>query len=491
MLPAPMSQDHLDPVSPQDAHLLAREDPCVHMHVGSVATFEGPAPDIDAIREHVRARLRQVPRYRQRPAFPPAGLGEPRWVDDPTFNLDYHVRHAALPAPGDIGKLQRHLARQFSQALDRTKPLWELYIVEGLEAHPGGARDRWALISKTHLALVDGAEGIDLLTGLFDLDTTSRSRRQSDRDSWQPRPLPTAAQLAAMALEERARRAADVPVGAIATVLHPSRALAAITDVASAAWTSVSSPQPSPLRQPIGPHRRFVTVPARLDEFRAVKTALDATVNDVVLAVVAGGIRHWMHQRGEPTSEIEMQACVPVSIRVGSPHEGFASRLSQVVAPLPVDLGDAVARVRLVRDAMRGIKTSEQALDADLIAGMEDFAPPTILAQASRLDAPPRTYHVSVTNIPGPQTPRYVLGRRLQSIHPVAFLDAGRPLAVSVISYDGGMHFGLMSDYDAIPDISEIAVGIEASLEELVQHAGGVVAESVALEPTVARPAKA
>ncbi len=472
--PRPMAQQHLDPLSAQDARLLSREDACVHMLIGSVATFEGPAPEIGALREHVRNRLSVVPRYRQRPAFPPAGLGTARWVDDPTFNLDYHIRHAALPAPGDIGKLHRMVARLFSQSLDRTKPLWELYVVEGLRAE-GGDRDRWALISKTHLALVDGTDGIDLLTVMFDLDAESGApRRTPQHDSWQPRPLPTTAQLAAAALEDRAREAAELPKQTLEVISDPSRLAGGLLQAAGSLLSSVTPKPTAPLDQPIGPHRRYVTIPARLSEFRAIKDALDATVNDVVLATVAGGLRHWLHQRGSRTAGVELYAAVPVSIRVGSEHEGFASRLHQVVAPLPVDLGDAAARVRLIRDAMRGVKRSAGALDADLIAGMADFAPPTILAQASRLGAPPDSYSLAITNIPGPQTARYVLGRRLEGIAPVGFLDEGRPLTVAVNSYAGSVHFGLLADYDALPDITEIAVGIEASLEELLQQVGAV-----------------
>jgi diacylglycerol O-acyltransferase len=414
-----------------------------------------------------------VPRYRQRPAYPPAGLGAPRWVDDPNFNLEYHVRHAALPAPGDSGKLQRMVARLFSQSLDRTKPLWELYVVEGLRADESGS-ERWALISKTHLALVDGADGIDLLTVMFDLDAVTGAGRLPVHDGWQPRPLPTPAQLAAAALDERARDAADLPRQAVAALSHPAALASRALDAANSLLSSIRPTTPAPLDEPLGPHRRFVTIPARLSEFRVIKDALDATVNDVVLATVAGGLRHWLHRRGDRTAGVELHAAVPVSISMGSEHEGFASRLTQVVVPLPVDLGDAAARVRLVRDAMRGVKRSAGALDADLIAGMADFAPPTILAQASRLGAPHDSYNLAVTNIPGPQSARFVLGRRLESIAPVGFLDEGKPLSVAVMSYAGSVHFGLLADYDVLPDITEIAVGIEASLEELLQRLGAV-----------------
>ncbi|MBJ7331994.1 MAG: wax ester/triacylglycerol synthase family O-acyltransferase [Solirubrobacteraceae bacterium] len=468
-----MAQEHLDPLTVQDARLLANEDACVHPVIGTVATFEGPPPEIGALREHIRGRLRVVPRYRQRPAEPPAGLGAPRWVDDPNFNLDYHVRHAALPAPGDSGKLQRMVARLFSQSLDRTKPLWELYVVEGLHAADGG-RDRWALISKTHLALVDGTDGIDLLTVMFDIESATATGRVPAHDRWQPRPLPTTAQLAAAALEDRARDIADLPRQTLALVSRPNELAAKALGAAGAVWSSVTPSATAPLNEPIGPHRRFVSIPARLAEFRAIKDALDCSVNDVMLASVAGGLRHWLHQRGARTAGVELSAAVPVSIRVGTEHTGFASQLTQVVAPLPVDLGDAVARVRLIRDVMRGVKRSAGALDADLIAGMADFAPPTILAQASRLGAPPDSYHVAVTNIPGPQSARFVLGRRLESIAPVGFLDAGRPLSVAAMSYDGNVSFGLLADYDALPDIIEIAAGIEASLQELLEHVGAI-----------------
>jgi WS/DGAT/MGAT family acyltransferase len=224
---------------------------------------------------------------------------------------------------------------------------------------------------------------------------------------------------------------------------------------------------------PIGPHRRVAHVPSRLQDFKTVKDALGGTVNDVILAVVAGGLRSWLHARGQRTEGLELRACVPVSTRATAETGALGNRITQIVAPLPVSIGDPVQRLRVVREAMEGIKDSRQALGAEVIAGAQDFAPPTILAQASRLNFSSRFYNVLVTNVPGPQFPLYVLGRRMRGMFPVAFLAGDRALAIAAMSYDGGVEFGLIADYDTLPDLDTVADGIRASLAEYVALAEG------------------
>ena len=468
-----MPQDHLDRLSAVDAAFLHQETASTHMHIGGVARFSGPPPEYEQMLGHVRSRLHLVPRYRQKVREVPGGLGRQRWVDDPTFNLEYHVRHTALPAPGGDDELHELVARVFAQRLDRTKPLWELWIVEGLQ--DGG----WALLSKTHHALVDGVSSLDLTTVLFDLEPSPRAVAP---DGWQPRPEPSSAQLTATALAGAAQKAATLPLRAAAAALRPSAALsgtrttaAGLTEVVKA---GLSPAPPSPLNVPIGSHRRITHVPARLEDFKDVKDAFGGTVNDVVLAVVAGALRTLWFERGLSPEGVELKACVPVSTRLPEDGGVLGNKITQLVAPLPIGVADPVERLRTVSAAMADVKDSRAAMGAETIAGLQDFAPPTILAQASRLNFSGRFYNTLVTNIPGPQFPLYVLGQELLSMFPVAFLAGDRALAVAAMSYNGSVDFGLIGDYDQLADIDVVAEGLRDALAELVSAAGGPPAAS-------------
>src|SRR3954470_718772 len=459
---APVPQQHLDRLSAVDAAFLHQESPTTQMHIGGVIVIEGRAPPSDDLREHVRSRLPLVPRYRQKLAAPPLGLGRQMWIDDPAFNLDYHLRHTALPSPGGDDALRRLVGRLFAQRLDRTKPLWELWYVEGL------AGGRTALISKTHHSLVDGVSGVDLATVLFDLDPDPRELEAGD--PWQPRPEPTAAQLAAESL----RSAATAPLRALGRVpKEVAEAREALEGLGEVVWAGLNPPPDTPLNVRIGPHRRFDVAAARLSEFKEIKDAFGGTVNDVVLAVVAGALQRWFHSRGLRTEGLELRAAVPVSLRSADERGALGNRLTQLVAPLPVGMRDPVLRLKRVSDAMEGVKESKQALGAEVIAGAQDFAPPTLLAQASRLNFSTRFYNLLVTNVPGPQVPLYVLGRKVDAVFPVPFLAGDRALAIAVMSYDGGLGFGLLGDLDAMADLVIVATGIEDALAELLALARG------------------
>jgi WS/DGAT/MGAT family acyltransferase len=462
----------MDRLTAIDAGFLAQEKPNTHMHIGGLVLVEGPPPPLEDFLAHVRSRLGLVPRYRQKLAFPPLESGLPMWVDDPTFNLDYHVRHTALPQPGDRQSLLRLAARIFSQRLDRSKPLWELWLIEGLDSAAEGGdgeagRGGFAILSKTHHALVDGVSGADLGTVLFDL--SPEGTPLPEPEPWVPRPEPTRAQLVARGLETTARRVAGL---AGSTLADPGRLLdrgrevaVGVGEVARAALTPPSS---TPFNVEPGPHRRFCTVEAELKEFKEVKDVLGGTVNDVVLACVAGGLRHFLRERGVQTDEVMLRACVPVSVRDESRRSALGNEITIMLAPLPVDVADPVERFEAVRAAMDDLKESKQAIGAAALADMQDFAPPTVFAQASRLQFSFRMYNLLVTNVPGPQFPIYVLGRRMRSIFPIPFLAGRRALAVAVMSYDGGMDFGLLGDYDALPDLDVVGEGIEGSLAELL-----------------------
>jgi WS/DGAT/MGAT family acyltransferase len=463
-----MAQDHLDALSAVDASFLHQEGANTHMHIGGIALLEGPAPPYTELLEHIRSRLHLVPRYRQKLAAPPFGLGRWRWIDDPSFNLEYHVRHTGLPAPGGEQQLFTMASRAFSQRLDRTKPLWELWLVEGL------SDGRWAIVSKTHHSLVDGVSGVDLMTMLFDL---SPETRDAGGGVWHPRPEPSTAQLTATSLNTSVRRLAELPFRAAAEAARPGVALGRTREmlegVGEVAWAALNRPPDTPLNVRVGPHRRFAICPADLAQFKLVKDAFGGTVNDVVLAVVAGALRSWMHSRGLRTEGMQLRVCVPVSVRTDDERGALGNKLVQILCPLPIYIPDPIDRLRHVSAQMQGIKESKQALGAEVISRAEDFAPPTILAQASRMNFSTRFYNLLVTNVPGPQVPVFALGRRLEAVFPIPFLAGDRALAVAVMSYDGGMNFGLLADYDAMPDLDAVVDGLESSLAELVTLATG------------------
>jgi diacylglycerol O-acyltransferase len=459
------AQQHLDRLSAIDAGFLAQEKPNTHMHIGGLALFEGDPPDLDEFLAHIESRLHLVPRYRQKLATPPFETGRPLWVDDPTFTLGYHVRHTALPAPGDEDALLNLCARIFSQRLDRSKPLWELWLVEGLK--DGG----FALISKTHHAVVDGISGVDLSTVLFDT-TAEGPGAANGGEPWVAKPGPSSAELAARGVQGAFKAVADVAAGALGAVAHPSEALGRAREVAAGvgevAWTARNAPPDTPFNVPPGPHRRIRIVRAGLDEFKLVKDAFGTTVNDVVLAVVTGALAYFLQSRGRRTEGLELKAAVPVSVRSEEQQGALGNQLTQIMAPLPVFLDDPLARLSYVKDAMDGLKESRQLQAASAIASLQGFAPPTLHAQASRLNFAGRLFNLLVTNVPGPQFPLYVLGRRLSEIFPIPFLAGERALAIAIMSYDGKVGFGLLGDYDALPDLDVVAEGIEASLAQLV-----------------------
>jgi WS/DGAT/MGAT family acyltransferase len=461
-----VGQEHLDRLTAVDASFLHQEDAASHMHIGGVTIFEGPPPPFSAVLDHIRSRLHLVPRYRQKLAYPPFDSGRPLWIDDPTFNLEYHVRHSALPAPGSEEQLLRLAARVFSQQLDRSKPLWEMWFVEGLE---GG---RFALISKTHHALVDGVSGVDLATVIFDLQPVPP---ELEVDPWQPHPEPTSAELVAAGVAGLAKTAFDVAGKAIGAATNPGAAVDAVREAAEGigeiVWAGLNPAPDTPLNVPIGPHRRYAVVRSELDDFRYVKQVLGGTVNDVVLAAVSGSLGRWLRSRGVRTEGLELRALVPVSIRRREERHEFGNRIALMRGPLPVYIKDPVARLRFVKEAMDGLKESKQAVGARVLADVQQLAPPTILAQASRIQFSTRLFNLITTNVPGPQFPLYVLGRELLDLFPIAFLPKNHALAIAMMSYNGGIDFGLLGDYDALPDVDLIAEGIADSVAALKRAA--------------------
>jgi diacylglycerol O-acyltransferase / wax synthase len=463
-----MPQDHFDRLTAIDASFLHQEGHNSHMHVGAVTIFEGPPPEFEEFLDTMRMRLHLVPRYRQKLAEAPLQTGRPVWIDDPNFNLEYHVRQTALPEPGSEDQLMRLASRVFSQQLDRSKPLWETWLVEGLEGN------RFALISKTHHALIDGIAGVDMAQVMFDLTPVPQEVPHPD-EAWQPAREPNPIELLADGVTGLAKASVGVALRAVGAAARPQESISELREAAEGlgeiVWAGMNPAPETPLNVEIGPHRRFVGVRNELEDFKTIKNAFGGTVNDVVLTVVSGSLREWLQSRGVRTEGLELRALVPVSIR--APHERgqLGNRIAVMRGPLPVYVEDPVARLQAVRQAMDGLKESKQAVGAEVLTGVQNFAPPTILAHASRLNFSTRFFNLIVTNVPGPQFPLYVRGRELEDVFPVAFLPENHALAVAIMSYNGKINFGLLGDYDALPDIGLIADGIEASLEELVSLA--------------------
>jgi diacylglycerol O-acyltransferase len=487
-----VSQQHLDRLTSIDASFLHQEGESSHMNIGAVLLFEGPAPAFEDYLDHVRSRLHLVPRYRQKLATPPFETGRPLWVDDPSFTLEYHVRHTALPAPGTEEQLFLLASRIASQQLDRAKPLWENWLVEGL------ADGRFALIMKTHHSLVDGVSGVDLASVLFDIERKPQPPAE-ELEPWRPRSEPSGAEMVVAGLRGMVTTSAGIVARALAAASRPATSLGLLRDAAEGVgelvWAGLNPAPETPLNVPIGPHRRYAVVRQQLSEFKEVKDALGGTVNDVVLTVVSGALAEWLHSRGIRTEGLEMRALVPVSVRTEAQRNTLGNQITVMRGPLPVYIDDPVARLRFVRQAMNGLKESKQAEGAATLAAVNNLAPPTILAQASRLNFSTRLFNLIVTNIPGPQLPLYVLGRQLEDVFPVAFLPENHALAIAIMSYHGGLDFGLLGDYDALPDIEVISAGIADALAELLAVARGQArparAKPRSTEKAGARAAKA
>jgi diacylglycerol O-acyltransferase / wax synthase len=456
-----------DRLSGLDASFLALEDRGAHMHVGSVLLFGGEAPAYEDFIAQLERRLALVPRYRQKLAFPPLVQSRPVWVDDPHFNPRYHIRHTALPAPAGEPELRRLAGRVFAQRLDRTKPLWELWLVDRV------GDGRFALISKTHHALVDGVSGVDLATVLFDLDPDPPAPPAAE--PWIPRPEPTRAMLLADALAERAAAPVDLARVAVGAIRRPKDAAAAgataVGGLAALTQAGLGGAPSSPLNVRIGPHRRFAWVDGDLAVFKAIKNALGGTVNDVVLAVVAGALRtHFLAH--DHDTDTELKAMVPISVRAESERGALGNKVSAMYAPLPIGLADPIARYRAIHEAMGDLKASGQAVGAEVLTSLAGFAPPTILAQAARLQTVQRLFNLTVTNVPGPQFTLYLMGRPLLRLYPMVPLIENAALGIAIMSYDGRIDFGLQGDYDALPDLDDLAAALEGAIAELAAAAG-------------------
>jgi len=466
-----------------DASFLGIEDGTCHMHVGAVLIFDA-APlrtpsggiDIDRIRAAIQGRLGLVPRFRQRLAYVPYER-VPIWVDDDRFRLAYHVRHTALPQPGDERVLKRLVGRIMSQPLDRKRPLWEMWVVEGLDG------DRFALVSKTHHCMVDGISGADLMSVLLDATPDSGV---GTPEPWKPAPPPSGARLVLDAALRRAAQPREALRAAVRAATAPrqrlrdvSEAAAGLADLFAPAFSPVS---PTPLNVEVGPHRRFDWTAMKVADLKAVKSVLGGTLNDVVLATVSGALRAFFTRRGVDPDQLTIRALVPVSVRTEDERGALGNRVTQLNAPLPVDRADPVARLEAVRKALAGLKESRQALGGEVLTAISDWTVPNLLVQAVRLAARTRPYNLVVTNVPGPQIPLYLQGARMRTAYPVVPLFENLALVVGLFSYDGGLFWGLNADWEQIPDLHDFVLALEGSFAELQRAAAGA-------EPRAAAPA--
>ncbi len=462
-----MSPDRL---SPLDASFLHIEDHVSHMHIASVAIFEGPPPPFADIVAMVDAKLDLVPRYRQKVRFVPFELGRPVWVDDPHFNIEYHLRHTALPSPGGEAELRKLVGRVMSQALDRSKPLWEMWVVEGLED------GHWALLSKTHHAMVDGVSGTDLMALMMDV---SPETAVPDPVRWQPDPAPSGMQLAARASLDlmrspyeqlqAVRSAAAVPREALGQAREVVKGLSAMTGL-------VRRTPPSSLNGPLGPHRRYAWASTTVNDIKVIRKGLGGTFNDVVLAAITNGFRELLLDRGESVDRV-VRTLVPVSVRPRD-HQGRAvgdgslqNRVSAMFAELPVSIDDATERLRAVSLQMEGLKESKQAVAGEALTSMSGFAPPMLLALGMRVSTriPQHQLNTVTTNVPGPQIPLYICGRRMLKAFPYVPLGGHMRVGVAIFSYNGEVNFGVTGDLDTTPDLDVLCRGIEDGIKQLLK----------------------
>jgi WS/DGAT/MGAT family acyltransferase len=477
-------------MSALDAGFFFAESENTPMHVGSVAVFDGPPPSYGDVVRLLLSKLPLVPRYRQRVRPVPMQLGRPLWVDDAHFQILYHVRHTAVPSPGSDEQLRNLAGRVLGQRLDMAKPLWELWLVEGL------AENRWAIISKVHHCMVDGIAGTDLMQLMFDLEPDATHEEPTP---WTPRRTPSSLAVVtdsvANALTNPLQQLSSLP--SVGSAVRAAKGLAEPIKTAASTVPSLAKQAVTPtarsLNGPIGPHRRWAWTDGKFEEFKAVRTALGGTVNDVVLTAIAGGFRDLLKARGELSSEkLVVRSMVPVSVRRPGERNVQDNRVSAVFVDLPVGLPDPKDRLASIRGQMDEYKRAMQAVDARSIIAMGDYVAPTLLAMGVRaaLQAGQFWCQAVTTNVPGPRVPLYVLGKRMVSAHAYVPIAGGTRCSIGIFSYLNTMTFGINADFDGYPDVEVLSTGIRRGIDQLLKVAD---AENVAEQPTesASEPARA
>lgn len=466
---------HYERLSFLDSSFLAMESRTTHFHVAGMLIFEAGelkrpdgGIDVDRIKRFIESKLHLIPRYRQHLAYVPLER-YPVWVDDAHFNIDYHIRHTSLPKPGSMEQLKSLMGRLVSQQLDRSKPLWELNIVEGLEG------DHFAIISKIHHAMIDGISGVDLMAVLLNLMPTADF---DEPQPFEPRPTPTDTEFL---IKEAARRAGRVTAAlrSVQTLTDDVQSLAmqgarrvrAIRNSLGSGWLSQASM--TPLNGTIGPNRRFGTLRIHLDEVKEVKNSLGGSVNDVILATVAGGVRRYLETHDVDLDGIDFRVMAPVSVRSPSQRGTLGNQVAMWIVSMPVAEADATARLQAVQQETMKLKMTDQALGAASIVQMSSGAPSTLVSLASRLAAGARPFNMTVTNVPGPQFPMYLLGAKLIRQYPLVPLWHGHGVGIALFSYDGEVCWGFNADYDVMAELEDFVADVEESFKELLAVARG------------------
>jgi diacylglycerol O-acyltransferase / wax synthase len=455
-------------LSGQDLSFLAIEDGRAHMHVGVVSLFEaGPLRladggiDFERIESLVSSHLHRVPRLRQKLAWV-RGFGQPVWIDDPDFNLHYHLRHTALPPPGDIRQLKRLVGRIMSQELDRGKPLWEHWFVDGVEG------DRFALISKVHHCLADGIAGLAIIGTLVDPDP---DLQPAPPEPWSPRPAPTDA---ALVVEEIRYRSA-LPVEFIGAQLRRARSISPGSIPSWAALRQLAETSlvgtPTPLNVPIGPHRRFDWIELPFDEVHDVAVVAGGTINDVALALTSSALRAFLGGRGTDVDTLEMSAMVPVNTRGRTTTSTMGNSVSDLIVPLPTAEADPWTRLERVVEVTRRMKASNQPSIVDEMSHLIELVPRPLLGPVLRRGSQSTAANLAVSNIPGPRVPLYLLGARQLEMYPVLPLIGNQTLGIAMMSHEHGLGWGIIADWDALPDLHDLVEFVGASHEELTKLA--------------------
>lgn len=458
-------------MGPLDALFLHTEDGTTHMHIGSCAIFAGSPPSMEELEAHISARLHLVERFRQRVRFVPGDLGRPVWVDDQRFDLGFHLRHTSLPAHACEAQLEALMGRLMSQELDRDRPLWEIWLVEGLPDH------RWALISKVHHCMVDGVSGTDLMTVLMD---PSEDAGITTAPPWLPQPEPTATQLLFDALSESARgpwhqliaigRAAAAPVQTV------HRLAATAKGMRSFAERLMKQTTPLSIEGAIGRERRWAVGRCSLADAKLIRSVFGGSVNDVVLTAITSAFHDLLIERGDLIDGATLTSLVPVSIRLPTDHD-LNNRVSMMLAELPVGLSDPLERFQAVLQQMVDVKASHEAIAGTAVFEAVDLLPPAFFALLARAtmsilrQTPQRAVNTVTTNVPGPQLPLFAIGREMLEYLPYVPITAGVRIGVAILSYNGQISFGVTGDYDSTPDIHTMAEGIEAAVAELTELA--------------------
>jgi diacylglycerol O-acyltransferase len=461
----------MERMSMLDAEFLHLEDGIGHMHIGATCVFAGPSPSYDDVAAMIAGKLHLVPRYRQRPRSVPFELGRPVWTDDPHFTLEYHLRHTALPAPGDDAALCRLVGRVMSQPLDRQRPLWETWLVEGLE---GG---HWALVFKIHHCMVDGVAGVELLRVVLDLEADTEV---ATPEPWAPRPEPHGVikvfdawrGLAADVLgtARGLPRALTHPVGTVRSAIGTGLGLVRFAG-------DLAATPPLSIEGSIGPHRSWAQSSADLDDVRAIRAAFGGTVNDVVLAAVSGGYRELLLSRGEDADRARVRSMVPVSTRRDDGRGVPDNRVSILLYDLPVQIDDPVERLEAVRRQMTELKESHIAEAGEAVVTWGNLAPPMVVGLVSRMAIraahrlPQRSINTVTTNVPGPQFPLYCLGREMLEDLPFVPISHGVRVSTAILSYNGRLFFGITGDYATAPDVHVLAAAASAGIEQLRERA--------------------